>query len=526
MHSFGQTFAHSSHPMHLNQSMLCCARYARGSVTFGYGYRWVTGLRPPGTRRLIPGIVTSACLIVARSGRTVPPTVPTLRRPLGSDLGDFIGVLALLHVHELPLARADEAALLRPDPTGALRLDLRAELQEAIDQRLRPYRAAGDEDVRRHERVRALHDGVRVVVRPAADRALAHRDDPFRLRHLFVQRADRGPELEGDRAVQQEDVALARGGPVDDAEPLDVVAGIGGRGHLDRTTHDAEVQRPRGVPLRPVEELPDEASFEAFEDRTARAALHRRIDVLLDPLHEIFGSEADDVRLLRSLNHPITTSVVSPASRSRAARISGSLLTLPSPFRIGKPSGSRRSWRLVENEPPGRLKGSERTSHGHAGFEPAPRGPPRIRREHDARIQNAPRIERLFDPEHDAVDLGSPHPRQCLRANPTDPMFSGRRPAEAIQHGVVEFSPKGLHPLEVGGARRIEERAVVRVAVPDVPVYSGLRPVAAGESRKEFDELRDAVAGDDRIFHQAPRFARTGTLDNRREDGPTHFPER
>src|SRR5438445_273644 len=114
------------------------------------------------------------------------PTVPTVRRALGSDVGDFIAALAVLHVHELALARADEAALLRPDPTGSLRLDLRAELQEAIDERLRPYRAAGDEDVRRHERVRALHDRVRVVVRPAADRALAHRDDPFRLRHLFV----------------------------------------------------------------------------------------------------------------------------------------------------------------------------------------------------------------------------------------------------------------------------------------------------------------------------------------------------
>src|SRR2546425_246330 len=329
MHSFGQTFAHSSHPMHLNQSMLCCARYARGSVTFGYGYRWVTGLRPPGTRRLIPGIVTSACLIVARSGRTVPPTVPTLRRPLGSDLGDFIGVLALLHVHELALARADEAALLRPDPTGSLRLDLRAELQEAIDERLRPYRAAGDEDVRRHERVRALRDRVRLVVRPAADRALAHRDDPFRLRHLFVQPADRGPELEGDRAVQQEDVALARRGPVDDAEPLDVVAGIGGRGHLNRTAHDAEVQRPRGVPLRPVEELPDEASLEAFEDGATRAALHRRIDVLLDPLHEIFRSEADDVRLLRSLNHPITTPVVSPAGPHTRGSVSARIRPIP-----------------------------------------------------------------------------------------------------------------------------------------------------------------------------------------------------
>src|SRR3989454_1464981 len=287
-------------------------------------------------------------------GRRVPPSTPTF--PPSPDLGDLKRVLSLLHVHQLALTGAHHAPLLRPDPAGLLRADLLAELQEPVDEGLRPHGAAWDEDVRGHERVRALHDRVRVVVRPAADRALAHRDNPFRLRHLFVQAAHRGPELEGDRAVQQENVALARGGPVDDAEPLDVVAWIGGRGHFDRTTHDAEVQRPRGVPLRPVEELPDEASFEAFEDRTARAALHRRIDVLLDPLHEIFGSEADDVRLLCSLNHPITTPVVSPASRSRPARISGSLLTLPSPFRIGKPSGSRRSFASLKTNPPVGLK--------------------------------------------------------------------------------------------------------------------------------------------------------------------------
>src|SRR2546430_10207339 len=89
MHSFGQTFAHSSQPMHLNQSMLCWPRYARGSSTFWYGYRWVTGFRPPGTRRLMPGMVTRVCLIVAIRGRTVPPIVPTLRRrDSASDLGD------------------------------------------------------------------------------------------------------------------------------------------------------------------------------------------------------------------------------------------------------------------------------------------------------------------------------------------------------------------------------------------------------------------------------------------------------
>src|SRR5437870_13322235 len=105
-------------------------------------------------------------------------------------------------------------------------------------------------------------------------------------------------------------------------------------------------------------------------------------------------------------------------------------------------------------------------------------------------------------------------------------MFTGWRPAEPNQYGDVEYSPKGLHPLEVGGVRRIEERAVVRVAVPDVPVDSGLRPVAAGEPAKEFDELREAVPGHKSILQEATRVTRTGTLDDRREDGPTYCPAR
>src|SRR6266571_4316681 len=313
MHSFGHTFAHSSQPMHLNQSMLCWPRYASGSSTFWYGYRWVTGFRPPGTRRLIPGIVTSACLIVASNGRTVPPIVPTLRRPWsGSDLGDFIRVLALLHVHQLALARAHEAALLRPHPSAPLGLDLRAQLEEAVDQGLRPHRAARDEDVGRHERVRALDDGVRVVVRPAADRALAHRDHPLRLGHLFVQPADGRAEFQGDRAVQEEDIALARRGPVDDAEALDVIPRVRGRRHLDRAAHDAEVQRPGRVPLGPVEELANDAAFQSFEERAAGPPFHRRVDV----------------RLFRALDHGLIASVGGWVACGRSPRMAESLLTL------------------------------------------------------------------------------------------------------------------------------------------------------------------------------------------------------
>src|SRR3990170_9549 len=308
MRSFGQTFAHSSQPMHLNQSMLCCPRNATGSSTFWYGYRWVTGLRPPGITRLRTGIVTSACLIVAIIGRIMPPIVPTFLRERGSasDLGDFIRVLTLLHLHQLALAGAYEAALLCPHPAAPFRLDLRAELQEPVNQGLGPHRAAGDEDVRRNESVAALYDAVRIVVRPAADCALAHRDDPLRLRHLLVQPADHGAELEGDRAVQKEDVALPRRGPVDHAEPLRIVPRIRRRRHLDRAAHDPEVQRPGRVALRPVEELAHEASLEPLDQSAAGASLQRRVNVLRDPLHEVLGSESDNVRLLRGLNHMLT----------------------------------------------------------------------------------------------------------------------------------------------------------------------------------------------------------------------------
>src|SRR5437870_11960989 len=98
----------------------------------------------------MPGMVTRVCLIVAMRGRTVPPMVPTLpRRGSASDVGDFIRVLALLHVHQLALARAHDAAFLRPDPAAPLRLDLRAPFAETVTRGLRPARASGDEGFRR-----------------------------------------------------------------------------------------------------------------------------------------------------------------------------------------------------------------------------------------------------------------------------------------------------------------------------------------------------------------------------------------
>src|SRR5207247_8869514 len=102
------------------------------------------------------------------------------------------------------------------------------------------------------------------------------------------------------------------------------------------------MQRPRRVSLRPVEELPDEASLERLEDRSAGAPLDWGIDVLLDPFDEVLRSEADDVRLLRTLDHPFRPPVRA-AGRSRTTRIWVPLLPLrPRTLVIGTPQAFSR----------------------------------------------------------------------------------------------------------------------------------------------------------------------------------------
>src|SRR3972149_4903712 len=74
--------------------------------------------------------------------------------------------------------------------------DLLLEFQEALIQRFRSRRAAGDVDVHRDDLVDAFENGVVVVVkRSAAGRATAHADHVFRLGHLLPQPTDepRGP---------------------------------------------------------------------------------------------------------------------------------------------------------------------------------------------------------------------------------------------------------------------------------------------------------------------------------------------
>src|SRR2546426_3588985 len=105
-------------------------------------------------------------------------------------------------------------------------------------------------------------------------------------------------------------------------------------------------------------------------------------------------------------------------------------------------------------------------------------------------------------------------------------MFARGSPAKPTENGLIELLPQRLHALKVIRVRRVEERSVVRIAIPDVAVDARDGVVTAGEIHQEFDEFGNPVPRDDRVFHEAPGLARTRSLDDRREDGPSDSPEK
>src|SRR3989475_12808841 len=105
-------------------------------------------------------------------------------------------------------------------------------------------------------------------------------------------------------------------------------------------------------------------------------------------------------------------------------------------------------------------------------------------------------------------------------------MFARGSAAKPTEDGLIELLPQRLHSFEIIGIRRVKERAIVRVAIPDMAVDSRDSAVTPGEIHQESDELRNTVPRDDRVFHEAPGLARTRSLDDRREDGPSDSPEK
>src|SRR3989442_14469339 len=124
------------------------------------------------------------------------------------------------------------------------------------------------------------------------------------------------------RAQAQVQCCVAGCRYLDPADRLrgDTKALFRGRGHLDRAAHDAEHQRPGRVAFRPVEEFAHQARLQPLEDSPTGPPFHPGVDILPDPLDEILRPQADDVRLLRALDHPIRTPELRPANRSPTSR--------------------------------------------------------------------------------------------------------------------------------------------------------------------------------------------------------------
>src|SRR3954447_15575963 len=176
----------------------------------------------------------------------------------------------------------------RAPPEGGVLLDLRAQLEDAVDQRLGPRRAARDVDVDRHELV-GRHD--RVVVEDAhRARARAHRDRVLRLEHLVVDAPDDGRHLDADPARQDDHVRLARGGAERlEAEPRDVHARADHAHHLDRAAGQPEGEREDRVAARPRDGLVE----------------RRRDDPLLDVRLEVLALDVAAQHVARpQLAHP------------------------------------------------------------------------------------------------------------------------------------------------------------------------------------------------------------------------------
>src|SRR5688500_7280415 len=137
---------------------------------------------------------------------------------------------------------------------NCLLLDLLLQLQDAVENRLRVGRAAGDIDVYRHYLVDPLDHS---IGREGAARrgAVAYRDAPLRLGHLVPDGAHHRGELLGDRAAHQHHVALAGREAVKHTKALEhVEARDTYSHHLDSTTRRAQDEGPHRIPVRPVEQ--------------------------------------------------------------------------------------------------------------------------------------------------------------------------------------------------------------------------------------------------------------------------------
>src|SRR5664280_2221315 len=164
----------------------------------------------------------------ANRERSLAPGRRSLLRPIADRGGNQLRLWPARRQGALPVR------------TQRVSLDLLVQLQDGVEQHLRPGGAAGQVHVHRDDVIDPLHDRV-VVEHAAAAGADPHRQHPLRLGHLVVDLPQHRGHLLAHPASDDHQVGLAGRGPKHlHAEARQIVATRPGRHHLDRAAGQAE----------------------------------------------------------------------------------------------------------------------------------------------------------------------------------------------------------------------------------------------------------------------------------------------
>src|SRR5467141_104528 len=143
-------------------------------------------------------------------------------------------------------------------------VDLFLELEDGVEQRLRPRRAARDVNIDGNDLIAALDDSV--IVENAARRgASPHGDDPLGFWHLIIELTDDRGHFLRKAAGNDHKIGLARRGAKHFGTEARNVKARGSHGHhFDGAAGETETERPDRTLPRPVHGLVELREDDAF----------------------------------------------------------------------------------------------------------------------------------------------------------------------------------------------------------------------------------------------------------------------
>lgn len=152
----------------------------------------------------------------------------------------------------------------RPAPDGPVIFDILLNHHQPLQQRIWPRRAADHIKIDRQKLIDALHDGIRSI-NSSRNRADAHRNHVFRIRHLIVNFANDFRHFVGHCASDDKQIRLPwREAKYFRSEARNVVTRACKGHHLDGAARNSERHGPHGIAPRPVHEIVQPAGYETF----------------------------------------------------------------------------------------------------------------------------------------------------------------------------------------------------------------------------------------------------------------------